>query len=187
MADVKQIELNGVILDVKDATARADLATLSGVVATKVPDTRKVNNKALSADITVNAADVPYNNASSGLSATTGQGAIDELAGRTAHIEESTENGSLSVGHFYYLSFKDTANSRRMPAFYRASTSAVRLTLSDVTSGGALDIYTVALQYGSNTITINSVYKTTISNSGVSSAPADYTANLQLEYITRVL
>ena len=86
MADVKQIELNGVILDVKDATARADLSTLSGVVATKVPNTRTVNNKALSADITVNAVDVPYSNGTSGLSATNAQAALDEIASRAVRI-----------------------------------------------------------------------------------------------------
>ena len=45
----------------------------------KVPTTRKVNDKELSADITLGAEDLSYDNTTSGLTATTLQMAIDEL------------------------------------------------------------------------------------------------------------
>lgn len=79
MADIKQIDLNGLILDIKDAQARADIVTINGSLATKVPNTRTVNGKALSANITVEAKDVPYSNASSGLSASNVQTAVDAI------------------------------------------------------------------------------------------------------------
>ena len=55
-------------------------ALRSGLSSLFVPLTRKVNNKPLSSDITLDASDVPYDSTSSSLNATDVQEAIDELA-----------------------------------------------------------------------------------------------------------
>jgi hypothetical protein len=97
--------------DVKDATARADISTLSGVVDTKVPQTRTVNGKALSSDISLGAADIGYDNTGSGMTADDVQSAVDELDTaldgkvpntRTVNNKALSANITLNAGDIGY-------------------------------------------------------------------------------------
>lgn len=160
MADVKQIELNGVILDVKDATARADLSTLSGVVANKVPNTRKVNNKALSADITVNAVDVPYSNSSSGLSASNVQSAVDEIQTflsrkvRTGNVQGINANSTATVedlniipgGGFYLIALQTNTTQSNTGSVYTLRRTPTNFYVSPIGEGS----YNSAPRIGTN-------------------------------------
>ena len=117
MADFKQVDLNGTILDVKDATARSDISTLTGVVAGKVPDTRKVNNKALSSDITLKAGDIGIN-AITGMTATDTQGALAELQGDVDTINAKINSGNIANINANSTSTIETLGLIPGPGFY---------------------------------------------------------------------
>ena len=87
------LKIGNTLYEVKDEQARVDLGTLAGVVDGKVPKTTTVNNKALSANITLTASDIGYDNSGSGMTATTDQAAIDELDGRVATLEGGGGSG----------------------------------------------------------------------------------------------
>ena len=79
--------------DVKDATARADISTLSGVVDTKVPQTREVNGHALSSNVTVKAADIPFVNTGTQLTGDDLQETTEELDTRLYALEQGGGSG----------------------------------------------------------------------------------------------
>jgi hypothetical protein len=75
--DLKGEQGESVTVNLIEPVAGNITITASDVGA--VPTTRRVNNIALTGDVTVKASDTPYNNAISGLAATTVQQAIDRL------------------------------------------------------------------------------------------------------------
>ena len=72
---------------------KAAIDELDTALDGKVPNTRTVNSKALSSNITLTASDIGYDNSNSGMTATTDQAAIDELDGRVATLEGGGGSG----------------------------------------------------------------------------------------------
>ena len=79
--------------EVKDAQARGDVATLAGDLAGKVDDTITVNGQPLSANVQLDAEDIPYDNTVSGMTADDVQEAVDELDTRVTTLENTPPTG----------------------------------------------------------------------------------------------
>lgn len=160
MADIKQIDLNGLILDIKDAQARADIVTINGSLATKVPNTRTVNSKALSANITVEAKDVPYSNVSSGLSASNVQTAVDEIQTflsrnvRSGNVYGINANSTATVedlniipgGGFYFIALQTNTTQSNTGSVYTLRRTPTNFYVSPIGEGS----YNSAPRIGTN-------------------------------------
>lgn len=113
-----------------------------------VPKTRKVNNKALSSDITVEAQDVPYSNATSGLSASNMQGAVDELQTilskmRTGNVTNITANSTATVkdlgitdgNAFYFIALQTNTTSANTGSAYTLRQTSSNFYVSPLAEG----------------------------------------------------
>lgn len=87
------LKIQNTVYDVKDTTARSDVASLADVVDTKVPQTREVNGHALSSNVTVKASDIPFVNTGTQLTGDDLQETTEELDTRLYALEQGGGSG----------------------------------------------------------------------------------------------
>lgn len=168
-----------------DETWRDSLAaSLQADIDSKVPQTTKVNGKALSGDITVNAEDVPYDNTASGLTATDTQAAVDEVGAFVTNFGKEVTNGSLISGHNYLVQFQVTdGTARRLQVAWKATTATVRLFGANVNTSGRMRFYVIAVKYSSGSLVIDNLWRADISSAGAASAPTQDDTAVNVEHI----
>ena len=93
MPDVfSKLKIGNTSYVVKDSAARSDILALTAEVSDKVPKTRTVNGKALSANITINAEDVPITPIT-GITGDDAQDAFSNLNTRVSALESTPPSG----------------------------------------------------------------------------------------------